>query len=82
MQVLTLAVLLCPLEQCKFPGVIENSEFAQESLDDLAGRGAGAEVQVFGGIFGEVERGSALHLLGSCRTFSLMITGRLLSCWD
>lgn len=56
----TLVVTLASLKQSELPRIVHHRKLFEQSLDDLTGRGARADVQVLGCIFWQVERGSTL----------------------
>lgn len=57
----TLVMTLAALKQCKLARIVHHSKLLQQSLDDFASRSTRADVQVFGCILWQVERGAALH---------------------
>lgn len=61
----TLLILLGPLEEGELAGVVDDSELAEEGVDDLAGAGVREDVEVFDGPLGQVEGRAALHPLGT-----------------
>lgn len=57
----TLVVALAALKQSELAGVVDHGELFQQGLDDFASGRAGADVQVLGRVFGQVEGGAPLH---------------------
>lgn len=57
-------VALAAFEQGELARVVHHGELVEQRLDDLAGPRAGADVQVFGRVLGQVEGGAALHRRG------------------
>ena len=62
---LTLVVALTAFKQSKLPRVVHNSELLQQGFNDLACPCAGADVQVFGRVLGEIEGSTAFNPTGS-----------------
>lgn len=76
-----MVVLLNSLEEGELAGIVDHHKLLEQGLDDLAGAGAGDDVQVLDCVLGQVEGRAARHHLGAQRLIGVLNGGRLLAGW-